>query len=267
MSDTQPSKAATYRNIFLFFLALAIVVWVAPLPGDWMLPFRIAMPFAVVGFGIAWLVNLGAARERAPDLLAEQVGTYFERDGLCFAPTLSVSDGLCWFNVFVQNRYSRPCQGTIYFFPMEGMSRPGAGQHDLPHDVPPMIASVDCDGGQVAVMSFPYPVAAKWQDRIMIYDVFATSQYPGGRGELLRPREGTPVGAPTSGDPDMAKAAGFLAFGLVGVAAVRMAQGPGSGSCELRLPDCVAEREPPGVAPKTEVLWVLDLPTGGFPVS
>ena len=44
---------------------------------------------------------------------------------------------------------------------------------------------------------------------------------------------------------------------------VRISRGA---SCELRLPDNVAEHVPPGVSPRREVLSQLDLPTGGFPV-
>ena len=71
-----------------------------------------------------------------------------------------MADGVCWFNVYCQNRYDRACRANLGFIPMEGLSR----SPDRPSDVPPVIARVECDGGEAAVVRFPYPIAAACRD-------------------------------------------------------------------------------------------------------
>lgn len=261
MSNQSPQPSRTYRNVALFFLALSVVAWAAPLPTDWTPPFKIVLPLATLAFASAWLYNRTPTFEEAPDVLGGIFPAYFERDGLCFAPELLAEDGVCWFNVYCQNRYDRPCRGTVYFFPMEGTSAtPGQ-----PSEVQPMIAEIDCDGGEAAVVSFPYPVAAKWQGRIMVYDVAAAVEHPSGRGDLIRVREGIHVSPPTSRQRETLKVAAIVVGGIFGRVPV---EGP-KASCELRLPERVAEREPADTTPRISVLWRVVAPprSGASPVS
>jgi len=74
------------------------------------------------GFASAWVFARPTRGPEAPDLLPDVADNYFERDGLCFAPKIDVRAGLCWFHVYFQNRYDRPCRGTISFYSSAGSS-------------------------------------------------------------------------------------------------------------------------------------------------
>jgi hypothetical protein len=254
MASGAPTPATTFRNIALFFLAVAAAGILLPLPGD--------LRFLLGAFGIMialwagwnWLVAPRPLAHEAPDVIGERVGRYYERDGVCFAPRLEVIDGLCWFHVYVQNRYATPATGTAYFIPMEGTSKNG------PHDVPPVTVDIRCDGGEAARVSVPYPLGKAWQGRIMVYDVLAVTKYPNGHGDPVRTPQGVPVGEPTSDLAEALKTVGLLAVGFVRISKPTT-------SFETPLPRDVVDHVPPGVAPRREVLWQLDLPTGGFPVT
>ena len=256
------SQAKTFRNVALFFAAWVLVCVLVPFDTDLRIGFGILGGLGALGFTLAWLLAPRPLAVEAPDVLAGVAPDCFECDGLCFAPTLEVADGLCWFNVYCQNRYDRPCRATVGFIPMEGLSRsPGE-----PNDVPPLITELDCDGGEAAVVRFPYPIGARWQGRIMIYDVTGVVRYPEGRGRLIRSRAGLPVRGPSSKHADALRLAGVAALGMFGILAIGLTDRP-TASRELRLPEGVAEQLPPDVAQRTETLSVMDLPTGGFPVS
>ena len=254
MAQTLSSQATTYRNVAVFSLAVAAVGILAPLPTDFRMTLGIFGTMGAAGFGLAWLCAPRPLRSEAPDVLGQVAGGYFERDGLCFAPRLVVEDGLCWFTVYCQNRFAHPAHGTAWFVPMEGMRNRG------PHEVLPIAVDIGCAPGEAAAVSIPYPIARTWQGRIMVYDVFARVKYPDGRGAMVRGGEGSPVGELASDLFETLKTAGLLAVGVLSIPR-------GAASCELRFPDRVAEVVPAGVAPRREVLWELDVPTGGFPVS
>jgi hypothetical protein len=262
MGDQSHRRGKTFRDVALFCLACVVISFAVPLPAELRMGLGILGSMGAGGFGLAWLFAPRPLAREAPDVLAELVDHYFECDGLCFVPTLEVIDGICWFNVYCQNRYERPCRAALAFIPMEGMAR----SSDQRSDVPPLVTNVGCDGGEVAVVRFPYPIASKWQGRIMIYDITGTVAYDGGRGRLIRSREGMPVRGPSSQHSDALRLAGVAALGLFGIVAITLSDRPAA-SCELQLPEGVADRVPPGVEDRTETLWELDMPTGGFPLS
>jgi hypothetical protein len=241
------------RNVFLFFLLLAIGAWMLPGEFDWTFTLRWFFGVAAVVMLFAWLLQSPRAKVEAPDILREQIGNYFERDGLCFAARLSVEDGLCRFNVVCQNRYIKPCFGTICFVPVEGMSKDGS------HLVAPLIADVECAGGEVGVVSFPYPIALKWQGKIMVYDVMAKVKYPHGYGKLVRTPEGAPVGEITTDAMQTLKMAGALMFGHLRLEKIA--------SCELRLPQGVVEIVPSEAVVRTEVLWEWQEPARYYSIA
>ena len=249
-------RTARLRNATLLFVAAAIIMF-ATLPSAWGAPLAGGSLIIAMFLGRHWLLT-GQSRTRfeSPDILAEHVGPdYFERTGLHFAPRLTVTSGLCWFEVFCQNRYAKPCTGTMYFIPMEGGATAG------PLEVLPIAADFELDGGEVGVIRYPYPIARTWQGKIMVYDVMAQVRYPDGDGELLRTPRGREVNEPTNELRENLLTAGLLAAGFVRIPASRGA------SCELRLPENVAERLPPDAAIIVMSLWQWQQPTGGFPVE
>src|SRR5688500_13317038 len=92
-----------YRSICLTAGALAILLWLLWSRFEWILPLPVSMTFLGVAMGWAWLMHPRPAATELPDLLGEMVGTYFEREGLCFAPRLIVEDRVCRFQTVIQN--------------------------------------------------------------------------------------------------------------------------------------------------------------------
>ena len=55
---------------------------------------------------LAILSVLIDAKDKVPDLLRQTCGTYFERDGFCFAIVPAASEGQGRLDVYFQNRYA-----------------------------------------------------------------------------------------------------------------------------------------------------------------
>ena len=252
----QISRSA-YRNAFFVLLLLGFVIPMAPGLGDWTSMLDLLIWMLAIGCAFKWAFSFPPrATIEAPDILARMTGSYFERDGLCFAASLGVEEGLCWFRVLVQNRFDQVCNASIFYIPMEGVSEDGK-----PHEVPPVMLNIECGGGEVAELSIPYPIAAKWQGKIMIYDVAATTSYPNGEGMTIRSRRGLPVGQPTSENLELLKSAGILLLGHVRIAR--------SASCEMTLPSGVAETLPSAEESQVRVRVIAEWesPAGGLPVQ
>ena len=122
--------------------------------------------------------------ERLPDLLRGRVGTYFEVDGLCFAPMLETTPrGACVMAVYFQNRYAGRAEARVQVLP----PRRWCGMR---HALPAGKLSFDCPGGAFGVARALFPIAAKYQGRRMSFSIAAATNYPQGRGEILRHRQG-----------------------------------------------------------------------------
>jgi len=216
---------------------------------------RLGAPIGFVGLGW-WYFSAARRPENLPDMLLQETGKYFEREGFCFAPKLEVIDGCSWLKVIFQNRYSghvsakvviRPPQRTFWF-----------GRHKLPD----IGVNIECPGGAFGVIRVPFPIQARYQGRSINFDLGADREYPQGKGALLRFREGRVVGSirkMTSGYT----AALFVLGPWVALALLALAQ---KAQAKLRLPEDVAETAPADAEAQIEILWQPDLPTGGFPV-
>ncbi|HEV8291400.1 MAG TPA: hypothetical protein VGP94_05735 [Tepidisphaeraceae bacterium] len=203
---------------------------------------RIGLGMGIIATGFI-LYRADSRKEKLPDLLAKTLQQfdcyrYFECDGLCFAPVVQTTEGVCWIAVFFQNRYASPCTCRVQLLPSARAL--WFGRHNLP---PPINAELNCPGGAFGVCRFPYAVPAQCQGQRWHFDVYATTSYPAGKGELLRFRSGDQAGSPA-----------FLSLA------------PGPGLCRLFLPNGVTADMGTAIDPITEILWQPDLPTNAFPV-
>jgi hypothetical protein len=233
----------TFLHLALAALVLATSSWLLPIDAEWNAICAGLLLLAAMALGSVWYLSTPKAAQ-APDILKERLeegAPLFESDGMTFAPRFEVRDGVWWLDVFYQNRFTGGCRADVSVVPMEGWSPKGAVE------VPPVVADIDCAGGEVGVVSYACPIAAKWQGKLMIYDVYAHADYPGGRGEQLREEAGRRVGGPTAGD-----AVATAALLMVGHVHIR---GPRAGKMELRLPEGVAETLPDGLEPQQQTLW------------
>jgi hypothetical protein len=126
--------------------------------------------------------------ERLPDLLRERVGTYFETDGLCFAPQIeTTADGAARMAVYYQNRYTGRATATIRVLPPRRawlLSR---------HDLPAPAFTFTCPGGAFGVTRAPFAIPHAYQGQRITFSIRAHVRFAEGRGELLRFRAGQHV--------------------------------------------------------------------------
>lgn len=123
--------------------------------------------------------------ERLPDLLRQRVGTYFESDGLCFAPQLETTPGgECVMALYFQNRYAGVTRARVRVSP------PRRAMWLTRHRLAAPTFAFDCPGGAFGVARVPFPIPAKYQGRRMTFRMTAHAGYPQGCGELLRFRAG-----------------------------------------------------------------------------
>jgi len=125
--------------------------------------------------------------ERLPDLLRERVGTYFERDGLCFAPMFETTPaGECVMALYFQNRYAGTAQARVRVSP------PRRALWLTRHRLPTPTFAFDCPGGAFGVARTAFPIPGKYQGRRLAFRIHADATYPQGCGDLLRIRTGVP---------------------------------------------------------------------------
>jgi len=147
---------------------------------------------------IALLVWADFRRDRVPDILRTRVKKYFERDGFCFAVLPSVKDGRFAWQVLFQNRYERPCNTLVAFRPGTGFV--GFGRADLGE----VRIEISCDGGGFGCATIPYGIPLAYQGKKQQFELIAVSQFPEGKGKMLRFRDGMRVGKHHKSSADMA---------------------------------------------------------------
>lgn len=149
--------------------------------------FRIIFPAVIIWF-IYLLINYYRAKDLAPDLLAQNFGLYFERDGFCFSLCPSVENGVMIVKVGFQNRYAKPSEAHIELKLFSGLLEKDAlGQKAI---------DVKCPPGGYGVIKWACGVPLKYQGKKARIETGATINYSEGRGEMVRFRDGTHVGGP-----------------------------------------------------------------------
>src|SRR4029453_6193194 len=129
-----------------------------------------------------------------------------------------VADGMLWFELYYQNRFTGPCRASIRVAPMEALME--------------LAINFECEAGGGGVIRQPYPIDKAWQGRIMIFDVYAEASYPSGRGEQIRPeRAQRRLDSGQSGEAGRAA----LAAALLLMGHFHVPEGPRGGKVELRL--------------------------------
>ena len=151
--------------------------------------------------------------EKLPDLLRDRAATYFERDGLCFAPAIETTRlGACELALYFQNRYEGRVVARVQVLPP---LRPWRLKR---HDLPVRTFAIQCPGGGFGVARAAFPVPHAYQGRRMTFELGAGVKYPDGRGELLRFRGGVRAGSTcdTSAGGQLLAAVLALPLGLLG---------------------------------------------------
>jgi hypothetical protein len=230
----------------LFAVPGALLVWIDDRPGPAVQVLRYAFPAASAA-ALAAFLYLGRHRDRVPDYLHQLAGTFFNRDGFCFAFQPVVIDGVCYLNTYFQNQRDAPCVGRIAVRPSKGFFLTRAA-------IDTVGLSVACEPAAFGLARLAIPVPAKMQGTTQSFDVGASVEYPSGKGQRLRFRDGVLIRANTKfGDSTATVIA--LAGALTGHIVLSS-----PATVKMVLPSGVAERLDHSGAAQTSTLWRLGDP-------
>jgi hypothetical protein len=222
----------------------AAIAWFDPFPNTTIWSIRIGGLLMLFGAATIYLL-LRSRKDRVPDFLFDKFKAYYDRRGLCFVCDAVLEDGICFFRVHFQNRYSNPCKAKIALRARRRSALYRSGFH-------PVIFQIDCPAAGYGIASAPVPFDARFQGFQHTFEIGASVWYPARRGKMLRYRDGGLIRPNYKCHDPVGK---FFAFGRIFVRRFVSYEPP---SATLSLPHGVAETIPTNVVPKTEIIWQLD---------
>jgi hypothetical protein len=224
----------------------ALGVWSDDRPTDLVKQLRIGtIVGGIIGIGgLVWVYN---PRDIAPDYLSRIAEPYFDRGGFCFLLDAFESDGQCYLEAHVQNRYGRPCRGQIAIRLKKPVMRGGRLMN-------PIVLAVDCPPAGFCVITAPIGVPAEIQGRSAIFEVGASVEYPDGRGRTLRFKDGLVIRSNTRFRNTFATT--LTVLGAMGGVIVWSSPA----TVTLALPANVQSKVPRDTAARSEIIWQLDDP-------
>lgn len=224
--------------VFTAAAITASIAWIDDRPNSTTWLFR-TIPIAIAIGAIGVFLWLHRRRDLAPDLLAQQVGRYFERNGFCFNFLPTEGDGKCLFLLFFQNRYEKPCTAKIAVRPVTFR-----GAHETL-----VFMNVQCPGAAFGVCTKAIGVPAKLQGKKVSFDVGADVDYPEGQGSMLRFRDGILLRRNAQFVDAFARTTSILAL-LGGMILFHI-----PARAKYRLPDKVAAELATPLCEQLEILW------------
>ena len=168
--------------VLLFAAPAAAVAWFDDRPNSTGHLLRYACPVLCV-LAIATFLKIHFRADEVPDYLRQQVGTYFNRDGFCFAILPTAMNGVCLFEVYFQNQHEKRCIGRVALRPARGFFLDRARMESI-------ILKVDCEPAAFGVARIAIPLPEKLQGRRQSFEVGASVEYPDGKGRRLRFADG-----------------------------------------------------------------------------
>jgi hypothetical protein len=216
----------------------ASVAWIDDRPNSttWLLR---TIPIALTIIAIGLFLWLHWKRDLAPDLLARQVGRYFDRNGFCFQLQPTAVDGKCVFVLLFQNRFERACIAHVALRPVTF----SGAQTTL------VYMGVRCPGAGFGSAKMEVGVPSKLQGKKISFDVGADVQYPEGKGTMMRFKGAVVLRRNTNFVDAFARTTSLLA--LLG-GALMIHRPP---RVKYTLPDNVADELPSVVPERAEILW------------
>ena len=232
--------------VMIIALIVAALAWFDDRPNQTLWILRVSAPL-VVGLSLAAILKLHFRRDIAHDYLQDAFGTYFNRDGFCFAFAVDVMDGVCQFHAYYQNQYDRPCVGRIALRPARGFFLTRAQVETITFEVP-------CEPAGFGVVTLPIPLPRVVQGRMQSFEIGASVEYPQGKGQRLRFRDGVFLRTNTKFDNSFGTALTVVSA-LTGQIELST-----PATATIALPTDVAEMLPDNSQPRMKTLWKLGEP-------
>ncbi len=227
----------------------AAVTWMNDRPTAETWTYRIGGSLlAVVSLGV--ILALQFQRDKVPDYLRKQAGSYFNRDGFCFAFDTSVAGGICCLNTHFQNQFDQPCRGRIMLQPQNAQWKSAA-------KIEAFAIEIDCEPAAFGLMRLAIPVPKQLQGTEQSFEVGASVQFSSGKRTRLRYNDGIAVKSNTKFDKQFRTA--VTVVGALGGSLILISPA----SVKLDLPDDVASKLEKDYPPKIKTLWKLGDPPLG----
>jgi len=227
-------------------IVVAAVAWTTDRPDATTWTFRIGgLVMTVLALG--FILKLHFRADVAHDYLRSRTGTYFNRDGFCFAFVATAVDGIAYLDAYFQSQRDKPCVGRIALRPARGFFMTRAKIESITYEI-------ECPAAGFGFARIAVPISEKLQGKAQSFEVGASVSYPDGKGERLRFHDGVFLRSNTN-------------FGNSFGTALTVA-GAATGSlilskpatAKIELPLGVAEDVPDCLAPEINVLWQLGDP-------
>jgi hypothetical protein len=196
---------------------------------------------------LAVLLKLHFQADKAPDYLRQVAGNYFNRDGFCIACAAIAREGVCQFVTYFQNQYDRPCIAQVAI-------RPGRNFFLGRSEIETFAFEVKCGPAAFGIAKFPVPLPNELQGKRQPIDVGASVDYPRGKGNRIRFRDGIVLRANAQFKNSFATA--LTVAGAAGGAIVLTTPA----RTTLALPAGVAEQLTADAQPEIVELWKLGDP-------
>ena len=226
--------------VFMAAAIFAAIVWFHDRPDQTIWNLRIGATVTVV-IAVGVFLRLEWKRDRAPDILFQYVGKYFERNGFCFVIAPDEVDGVFSFRVLFQNRYERDCVALIALRPVKFV-----------HKLEPVMIAVRCPGGACGEVRRFVGLPWELQGKKVSLDIGADVVYPEGKGRTLRFKDATVIRRNSKFVDAFARTTTVLAL----LGGMLLFHRPVRANCIL--PNNVATDLPTPVADDVTIFWLPD---------
>lgn len=227
-------------------LIATVFSWYTDNPGPIAWSIRVGSPIAGA-LAIGVILKLQFRTDAVPDYLAKETGNYFNRGGFCFAFNAVPINAVCHFVAYFQNQHDQPCVGRIALRPARGFFLRRARIEMITFEV-------NCEPAAFGFVRIPAPVSRELQGKRQSFEVGASVDYPQGKGQRLRFRDGIFLRT----DSRFGNSFG-TALTVAGALSAQIVLSKPA-TVGIDLPTGVAEELPEGLGPELKTLWRLGNP-------
>ncbi len=240
------STKSTCALLMIVSAVTAALAWMDDRPDltTWLL--RIC-GLIVATLSLCLILTLHFRNDFEHDYLRSSFRTYFNRDGLCFAFSVTVTNGIAFIHAHFQTQYDRRSIGRIALRPARVFLIGRAG-------IDTITFNIDCPPAGFGVARIAFPIPKHLQGERQSFEVGAAVKYPNGKGHRIRFHDGVFL-RPDTDFVDSVGSALTVASAAAG-SMVRL----GTVTTTIDLPLGVAEELPSTPEPESKILWQLGEP-------
>jgi hypothetical protein len=240
------STKAVCALLMVVGVIAAALAWTADRPDATTLGFRVGGPVtAILALGMILKLHLRADLEH--DYLRPLTGTYFNRDGFCFAFVVTAIDGLAFMDAYFQTQYDRPSLGRIALRPARGFFMTRAKIDSITFEI-------QCPPAGFGFARIAIPIPEKLQGKRQSFEVGASVRYPEGKGRRIRFHDGVFLRSNTNFGNSFGTALTVAGAATGSIVLSKPA------TATIDLPIGVTEDIPGNLVSKTKTLWQLGEP-------